>query len=344
MTLTQRGTGRPVAAAMAAGLLAGLFGGSSAQAQTYYTSSVTVRAAHTPAGAQDPLKDGGIDNREGGAPLGRVELRADSDHDPQQYNGFAHAWTRVDVAGVHVYSFAQAVAGGQGPSRANAQAEARGFFSDFFALSVPGAAPGTLFTVTAQVRSDGVAYARAMPGWTGALQVNQAGAITSWVSWARVIGGSGNLAEVRARQDCVGSTNLGTPASCQSSGALGLSTITFQMANNGAPVQLDLRGFTQAGAAASQEAGFASGEGLADMSNTLAWGGILMLQDASGAVVGDFSALSATSGFDYRLAYDAGVLPAVPEPSPAAMGLAGLALMGAWLRRRRSPTPTQSRR
>lgn len=65
---------------------------------------------------------------------------------------------------------------------------------------------------------------------------------------------------------------------------------------------------------------------MADFSHTVLWGGISSVKDANGQVVSQFSALSATSGFDYAAS-------AVPEPGTGALFALGLA---AWCSRRRA--------
>ena len=71
-------------------------------------------------------------------------------------------------------------------------------------------------------------------------------------------------------------------------------------------------------------------DSLADMGHTLAWAGVTELRDADGALVGDYSLLSDSSGFDYRHAY----VSAVPDAPQAALLAAGLALIGVVRRRR----------
>lgn len=314
----------------AALLLAGLLGVGPLQAQTSFESLATARALHTDPNVQDPFTDDAYISRQGPSFQGRIDARADSDHQAPVYNGFAHAWSQVDVAGVHVYSFSQAVAGGTGPVNTNSQANASGFFVDHFALSVPGAAAGALFTVTAQLRSHGLIYAVTTPGWTGAFQQNRADAVTSWQSWTRVISSGGsNLAEVRAGQDCVERTAFGTPG-CQDSGSIGLTTVSFVMASGGDGVELDMRAWASATSSVNLVTGMVQAEGVADLSNTVAWAGVLSLQDAGGAAVTDYTLRSSTSGFDYRSAY----VSAVPEPASVVLWLGGLALLGAALRRR----------
>lgn len=62
--------------------------------------------------------------------------------------------------------------------------------------------------------------------------------------------------------------------------------------------------------------------GHASFGNTFAWGGVTELRDANGALITDFTAVSATSGFDYANAYVSAV------PVPAAIWLMGSGLLG----------------
>jgi hypothetical protein len=96
------------------------------------------------------------------------------------------------------------------------------------------------------------------------------------------------------------------------------------MASGGAAVELDLRGWASATSSVNQQAGMVQAEGASDLSNTVAWAGVIGLQDASGAAVADYALHSASSGFDYRNAY----VSAVPEPATVALWAIGLTLLG----------------
>ena len=71
---------------------------------------------------------------------------------------------------------------------------------------------------------------------------------------------------------------------------------------------------------------------VADMSHTLAWGGIVSVTDSNGLVIPAYG-LSSDSGLDYRVA------AAVPEPQTWMLLLAGMGVVGAAMRRRRLAVP-----
>lgn len=327
----------PFARATAASLLLGLSAGAPALAQTWLQATVVVDAMHFVVGIDDPFTDDGYLGLESATPFGRIAVLADSDHQPQAYHGLGIAWSQVGLGSVQVYAQAQSVASGADLVRVTGSGQASGFVSDFFALSVPGAASGAVFTATAQVRVDGSAWAETLPGWNGAYQpAGQLAAFSHWESWVRVLqGGTGStLAELRAREDCDARTNQGSGPFCVADGLPGLQTITFTMTNNGTPVQLDMRGWASAGTSIYQPTQLTSADSRADMGHTIAWGGITELRDASGQIVDNYTAVSASSGYDYRNAY----VGAVPEAPTSLLLLAGLAMLGTgWRRGLRRP-------
>lgn len=304
-----------------------------ASAQTLLQSTVTVEAKHFVVGVADPLSADDYLYREGSTPFGRISGVADSDYNPQAYHGLGIGWSQLEVGGVHVYAQGQSVASGPDLLRVTSRGTASGFMSDFFRLSVPGAATGATFTITAQVKVTGSAFAQTLPGWTGVFLPGGAelAAFSSWQSWVRVMHGSSGqtLAELRANEDCDARTNQGSGPFCRVEGQPGLQTISFQMQNNGTPVQLDMRAWTSAGTSIYQPQSFATADSYADLGQSVTWGGITGVRDASGALVSNYGAVSATSGFDYRNAY----VSVVPEAPASLMWLAGLALLGVARRR-----------
>ena len=318
----------PVLAATAGALM-----GAPAHAQTLLESTVRVEAQHWLVGVDEPLSASDYFYREGSVPFGRISGLADSDHEAGAFHGLGIAWSQVEVGGVHVFAQAQSVAGGAQLLRVTGGGNASGFMSDYFKLSVPGAASGASFTVTARVNVAGSAFAETLPGWTAAYQGSgNLAAFSNWATWMRVMRSDNGqkLAELRAGEDCDARTNQGSGPFCRVSGQPGLQTITFQMQNNGLAVQLDMRGWASAGTSIYQPQTLVTADSFADLGRSITWGGISALQDASGQLVDNFAAVSATSGFDYRNAY----VSAVPEVSGSLMLLAGLALLGAGWRRR----------
>ena len=301
-----------------------------AMAQTSLQGQVMARAQHEIRNGPDPSSASDFDQRDTSVPFGRISAKADSDHDDQAYNGLGKSWSQVDVGGIHVYARSQAV-GGSNMERVTGSAEALGFMSDYFGLNVPGYASGTVFTVNAQVRIHGNAMAATLPSWKGSYEAIDVAAFSHWESWVRVLGGSNGplLAELRAREDCDARMRSNVGPKCVVDGTPGLQVMSFQMVNNGGLVQLDMRGWASAGTSVYQPQQLSTADSWADMGQTVAWAGISGLLDANGQAVTDFSAVSATSGFNYRNAY----VSAVPELPSGALLLGGAALLGARLRR-----------
>jgi len=313
-------------------LLAMAFASQAASAQTLLQSTVVVEAKHFLVGVDNPLSAADSFYREGSMPFGRISGLADSDYNAQDHHGLAIAWSQVEVGGVHVFARGQAVASGAQLLRVTSKSDASGFMSDFFSLSVPGATTGASFTVTAQVTVNGSAFAQTLPGWTVAYQPTGAlAAFSNWDSWVRVMRGDNGqtLAELRAGQACDARDNVDSGPSCSVTGQPGLQTISQQMLNNGTAVQLDLRGWASAGTSIFQPLQLLMVDSYADLGNSITWGGITELRNASGQLVSDFAAFSATSGFNYRNAY----VSMVSEAPGSLMLLAGLAMLGVVWRR-----------
>lgn len=324
-----------LAAASVAGLLAlmGLLGSMPALAQVHLYAEVAAWANHTRLDTGQNFSDSDLVSVDGAGPFARLSVIADSDRQPNLYNGLGIAWAEVGRGGVHVYAQSQSVSSSIFQEHTVGSARATGIVTDRFGLNVPGVAAGSLFTVTAQVRIDGNAWASTLPTWSGVYNANQVAAFSYWQSWVKLSQGANGptLAELRARQDCDHRTTGGAPLGCVGSGLTGLQTISFQIINQGPQVQLYLNASLSAGTSNYQrDHGQLLADSGADMGHTLAWAGVSELRDASGALVGNFSLLSDSSGFDYRNAY----VSAVPEAPPAALLAAGLALIG-MLRRRR---------
>lgn len=203
-----------------------------------------------------------------------------------------------------------------------------------FSIAVSGGAGGSgTYSTTTPWGGSG--------GWSGVSSWDNTGSVNagqvpdhqlpSYVEWSRGAGYSAN------QQGVVYDTQTGGGAGVQTytiEFVFGQS-ITFQMlghAYSSANASADFYASQNGNGASSADATFA-----ADLAHTMGWGGIDELRDAQGRLLTSFTALSAASGFDYRLSYlDAAAV--VPEPATTALLIAGLAGLGALAgaRRRKS--------
>lgn len=232
--------------------------------------------------------------------------------------------------GVHVSAVASASTSGTpgwtagGGSSAYADAAT----GDSFTLFAPAYAPGTLLTVNASVFLHGSAGAAAgLANGSGSYD-----ALSSWQARVSVW----NPSMLYAVQQTGSGNCWSNPSVPNGCGGAGFSTLALQFTvANGQTTSLSISGSARAAisAHASNNAS-AGGNAFADLSHTIGWGGIGSLMDGSGQLVGDYTAISAGSGFDYRQAY----VSAVPEPAPWLLLVAGLAAVT----RRRVRRPTGS--
>lgn len=313
--------------------LLGLLGAAPALAQINLYAEVAAYASHTREDTGQQFDDADSAYLDGAGPFARISVMADSDGQPHLYNGLGMAWAQVGTGGVHLYAQSQSESWSIDQLHTVGSARATGIVTDTFGLNVPGAAAGSLFTVTAQVRIDGNAWATTLPSGSGNYNASEVAAFSHWQSWIRLSQGANGptLVELRAREDCDQRTTAATPLGCVAQGPMGLQTISFQLVNQGPALQLYLNASLSAGTSNYQrDPGQMLANSGADMGHTLAWAGVTELRDASGALVGDFSMLSASSGFDYRSAY----VSAVPDAPQLALMGAGLALIGLERRRR----------
>jgi hypothetical protein len=219
------------------------------------------------------------------------------------------AWASADPGGVHLTAVATAQVFSPGPTATvYSSAEARGGFTDRFAVNAPGLA-GTAGSVTVALVISG---APTLSGGPASVPDGQGwGTASSWkVNFSLLANGDGVNWEGRRSYgfEPSGSTTDGTAM-------FGTQPFTIPFVF-GAPLDVAFFGVVEARAGASSTIPGAAATldsfALLDLGNTIAWGGIVDLRDANGAPVTNFSATSADTGFDYAHAY------AVPEPTACA--------------------------
>lgn len=204
-----------------------------------------------------------------------------------------------------------------------AYADSLAVYRDSFVLQASGFAAGTVGTITADVLLDG-ALSSAFDGtrfWSGSSD------------WAVQIFVNDSFAFYNRRVD--GGWDM---ALSERGDAVGMQSPTFQVVlGQSNDVRMQLR--TRAGASTFINSSSPVEPKLSaftsDFGSTLTWNGIRTLS-VGGQQVADFSAISDTSGFDFRAGVGGGgVGPApVPEPATWAVMIAGFGLSGLALRRR----------
>ena len=245
-------------------------------------------------------------------------------------NALAQTTSQTALGGLHLQAYTRVEVLNGNPLSGElgyTVAEATGQFADRFILNVPGYAAGALFTITAGVDVSALnTMTSVMDNNIGRSTSETTAAWTSRVTVSSTSSGQ-QLAERYDNQSC-SRNQFG--AGCSGTGA-GWRTFSFVMPNQSWAAQVVLTGWSRSVTQANlRGGGNAYVTSLADMSHTIAWGGISQVLDPTGAAVGNFSALSTASGFDWRNAY----VSAVPEPTTALLLLAGLTLIGGWKRRR----------
>lgn len=221
---------------------------------------------------------------------------------------FSSASFMATAGGLHIAAVASAtgngVPGWSSGGSSSSYADAVSY--DAFVVTAPSYAPGAVFTVSASLSmtgSVGAMGSRSPAGAGGSFD-----ALSSWQAEVQVHN-STMLFPVNRRASSACWDNPSVGMGC---GGAGFSTLglTFTVAN-GLPTDLVLSGQVRARASAgATHEGLAGADAWSDLGHTIAWGGIESVLDGAGNPVATYSALSQTTGFDYRTAYVA----AVPEP------------------------------
>lgn len=324
-----------------AGLVLGMAGAGPIAAQTYMAAladgGVYIEGSTHP--RVEVLDNSGW--TEGTAPTGQLRASVSLLAPEPRVGTRGSFQSRAETAlgGIHLYAraFAHASHSDLGlQTRANAGGNGNGIFLDSFALNVPGYAPGALFTVTGRVRIEGSSSHTADSLLLDLGGYRSSGGSRSYAGWESVVtlkrsGATTDLVALYDRGECA-KNGSDTSVRC-TGGAPGWRSFSFAMPNQSWSAKVSMSAWASAGAIADIAGiGSASADSVIDFGRTIAWDGITELRDATGALIADYSATSASSGFDYRNAY----VTAVPEPNAVLLLLAGLAALGWVVQRRRA--------
>ncbi len=247
--------------------------------------------------------------------------------------GSAAASSRAGPGGLHLMASSSGSVTNAQPGLAvggRASADASGYVDDSFIIRSAALPAGALVTMVFDIGVHG--SASGIGSWDG----SSGGGWNGYAQWAASLHlvGTGSACgcttvDWSARQSVSGSQ--GTPVHTTGGGVFGDQHFTAQVII-GSPVSLHLTGEVHSSASGIADfflGGGASATFQANLSDTIGWGGIVELRDASGNRVTDFTAISAASGFDYRQS------ALVPEPASWGLLLAGALALGGWVRTRR---------
>lgn len=241
----------------------------------------------------------------------------------------ASAYARTDAAGIHLSTVASATADRRvaDPSTvlSSTQARAIGRFSDSFTVVARNQLLGTVGRARISLSIDGTVGGSGSggtdsTGWDGFASWEASATFFSEepFSWS---GGRLFSSSQYFPAGFIGPINSSPLADFGQQSFW--VPVTF-----GVPLGFELKAevASQAGAViAANRTGLVNGIYTANLSNTVAWGGILELRDADGALVTDYTARSDSVNFDYRQAYAS----AVPELPVWSLMLLGTGLVAA---------------
>jgi len=318
------------ASALAAGLLS-LSGTASAGAivEARYGGEILIRGGATFEGVDVPTPLDRVFVYSSAAASGPVSFSEASGDGRAGVNIAALSY--VNTGGVHVSAYARSIVN-TGQTRSNAWGVASGDFSDAFRINSPQAPQGSSGTAT---------FAFSLSGGLENFYDDDGHGVNN------ILGG-------RAKSE------LDATFLVRDSQDQGVEKRVIQVSevangqvwsdNNGTPVPvifsmpvvfgdlLRMRISASVSAQANTENGYAGfvatidTSAHADFEHTMAWGGILELLDENGQPITEFTALSESTGFDYKNAY----VSAVPAPAAAWLFAAGLGVLG-WRERRKGP-------
>ncbi|WP_457417999.1 hypothetical protein [Roseateles sp. P5_E7] len=239
------------------------------------------------------------------------------------------ATARADMGGVHLLANASGLIEDAQPfytSAFSAHAMASGGFGDSFTIVAPGAV-GMLqgsagFSVHALLSGAAQVAGSLDPSIPGNGEVT-----VSWTARMVVSGASGILGDVRLSGGCNSFTSVNDGLFRCGGDPLGQHSMSFSFAS-GETLSVSIEGEVRTSVFGAQgRGGMAQAVGLADFGHTMAWGGFQDVRDSLGNPVAGFTALSASTGFNYANSFPS----AIPEPSAWLLmlcGLAGLTRLG----------------
>jgi hypothetical protein len=200
-------------------------------------------------------------------------------------------------------------------------------FSDTLVITAPGVAAGTSALLTYRINVSGDLGIEGLNSWNGGWNAS------SYWSFSSSLGSTSTFRSL---------LNDWAPGSSErllGDGVFGTLDITVPV-TLGTSLPFALGGNASAAVSLGStpyEPSSGQFAAIANLGNTIGWGGIVLLKTADGTLIDDYSALG-DSGFDYRQVY----VSAVPEPAPAVLFSVGLLALLA-LRRRRQAKKTGQR-
>lgn len=193
---------------------------------------------------------------------------------------------------------------------------------DSFVVNAPSYASGAVFTITASVNLTGSVGAMGSVSPAGAS--GNFDALSSWRAEVQLYNSTMQFPlQAAGSSACWDNPSVGMGCS----GGPAALSLTFTV-SNGQPTDLVILGQARARSFAGAGAGaVAAADAWSDLGHTIAWGGIDSVRDSEGKLIAAYTALSATSGFEYRNGY----VSAVPEPRSwllFVVGILGIAYAG----------------